>query len=519
MVLGLLVLCLVSFTAGCGGGCGGSEDKTSAILEKLPANVDGVVVVDVKRTVTKGQIEAFVKLARDSQPEGLLPAWLSSVTHGVVVASWTADGGKEEAADCGAAADHVVALMSKEAYGEPMPEMYKDMRANMVKVCEASPRLAPCMMSLDKVEDLDLCVQPASLGKATMAVILTGDFKASDLLAATGTPQDGLLIGSSKAFTSLADNVVVLGQVEMVTAVKEAWDGKAARLGSDSEVMKLLSKVDKNAGIVVAGHTFTELKKGAPIEAMAMSVTLDTKSDVQFWMKADEATLEMAEGYLLKFKRSVGVVSADEFVSAFGVGAETAERMVATATSFAKSLYNTRADGGLMVSAEMQEGMAEYLTVMGPIAKAAFTKYLRRAKTAEAMEGIDKIYKGAASYFMTPRVSSDGTVLPCEFPKSIACTPTGSPCADGNTYPAAGPETWSDPTWSALSFAQVDKHRFQYCFESSGTGADATFTVTAHGDLDCDGVLSTFKRTGAGVIENGECSIKGGAFVKEKETE
>lgn len=52
--------------------------------------------------------------------------------------------------------------------------------------------------------------------------------------------------------------------------------------------------------------------------------------------------------------------------------------------------------------------------------------------------------------------------------------------------------TWSHPTWRALNFKIDSPHRYQYEYVSDGK----SFTARAIGDLDCDGVLSTFERVG-----------------------
>lgn len=57
--------------------------------------------------------------------------------------------------------------------------------------------------------------------------------------------------------------------------------------------------------------------------------------------------------------------------------------------------------------------------------------------------------------------------------------------------------TWEEPTWEALQFRIVDPHRFSFQYDSSGSGASAQFTASAFGDLDCDGVASTFVRFGS----------------------
>ena len=61
---------------------------------------------------------------------------------------------------------------------------------------------------------------------------------------------------------------------------------------------------------------------------------------------------------------------------------------------------------------------------------------------------------------------------------------------------------WDIPTWIALDFSITDPHRFQYSYESSGTGRGALFTARANADLDCDAVMSTFERVGYIADEN-----------------
>lgn len=187
-------------------------------------------------------------------------------------------------------------------------------------------------------------------------------------------------------------------------------------------------------------------------------------------------------------------------------------------------------DEGLYLHSQ-QSGAAAGVAVVGILAAVAvpqFTKYTRTAKAAEANEMLDLMKKGAATYYLTPRVEP-GTInkLPCQFPASVPLTPGGASCcaeendADNDERCDSKPATWNHATWSALKFAITDQHFFQYKFESSGTGAEAIFTATAHGDLDCDGVFSTFQLTGRGTVgADGECDMDGRpAEFRDNETE
>jgi len=171
--------------------------------------------------------------------------------------------------------------------------------------------------------------------------------------------------------------------------------------------------------------------------------------------------------------------------------------------------------------------------VLGAVAVPAFIKYMRRAKTTEAIDQLDKMYKGAAVYYTAPIVARDtGARIPCQFPATVKPTPAPEgrvhPCcgpkdADNDDRCDADPNAWTADTWSALNFQVNDPHYFFYEFESNGkTGSAAAFTAKAYADLDCDGTFSTFERYGYGdeTSSNVECSMKGSsAFFKEKETE
>jgi len=211
-------------------------------------------------------------------------------------------------------------------------------------------------------------------------------------------------------------------------------------------------------------------------------------------------------------------------------------------------------------------GLSSIGGILAAVAVPAFIKYQRKAKTAEAIDYLDRIYKGAADYFATPRINNDTyEKLPCQFPASQPVTPAagtcckslGGPDADGDNRcdvqeaPGTDAEVqkpelkkaksepkkgkaeakkgqmepvgnlWDTPTWSALYFQITEPHYFVYEFTSNGkTGNDAEFVATAYGDLDCDGIRSTFQRSGRGEEVHGECYVlSAAALFVQNETE
>jgi len=145
---------------------------------------------------------------------------------------------------------------------------------------------------------------------------------------------------------------------------------------------------------------------------------------------------------------------------------------------------------------------------MAAVAIPAFLRYTRTAKVSEAQETLRKIRYGAEAYFCTPRVDEQGNKIAPHFPEAQAATPAAGTCCASLGGPAGEKEgrcepdsaTWQTPAWMALNFAMLDPHYFVYEFTPT-TQPDGTpaFDASAYGDLDCNGVRSTFRLTCRGV--------------------
>jgi len=168
------------------------------------------------------------------------------------------------------------------------------------------------------------------------------------------------------------------------------------------------------------------------------------------------------------------------------------------------------------------------LGILAVIAVPAFIKYMRRAKTTEAIDELDKIYKGAAYYYTAPHISAAGSKIYCQFPTTQGLTPGATCCsatldvnADGRCD--SNSNAWNTKTWASLSFQVTDEVYFVYSFDSNGsTLIAAKATANAHADLDCDGEMSTFQRLifGDPNAQYAECSQVGSsAFFVDNETE
>ncbi len=127
-----------------------------------------------------------------------------------------------------------------------------------------------------------------------------------------------------------------------------------------------------------------------------------------------------------------------------------------------------------------------------------FTQNKRKAKTAEATVLVKKLHGGALAYYAEHH----------GFPPSVGPTPPlGSCCGQPKNRCAPDAKLWEDPSWKALGFALEDPHYYSYRFTSDGD----QFSVGAYGDLNCDGVYSTFEMSGK-FMSDGTIGGAGGIY-------
>jgi len=117
------------------------------------------------------------------------------------------------------------------------------------------------------------------------------------------------------------------------------------------------------------------------------------------------------------------------------------------------------------------------------VAVPSFVHELHASRFVEPVDSLSRIGVAAIAF--------------CEanerFPGSVPLTPSNPP---RGRKEADAPGTWDGPTWKALAFRPEPDgvpHAYAFAFESpTGTA----FIAQARGDLDGDGVLSTFEVRG-----------------------
>ena len=144
--------------------------------------------------------------------------------------------------------------------------------------------------------------------------------------------------------------------------------------------------------------------------------------------------------------------------------------------------------------------------ILAAVAIPAFTRYVKKSRTTEAVGHLNKEWSGSLTYYETDHVLAGGVPLAKQFPGPSAVTANGNVacgCSTGGRC-AGGDSTWgTDAVWLALHFSLPDPHNYLPAYVSDATGSSANFTAIATGDLNCNSTYSSFTRQGS-INTNGD---------------
>lgn len=137
--------------------------------------------------------------------------------------------------------------------------------------------------------------------------------------------------------------------------------------------------------------------------------------------------------------------------------------------------------------------------VLSALGMYGLAKYVRHAKTAEAVGSVTAIAEAAASYYDTSDgnqpvgTTADAAHAMRHFPPSSKpSVPPELESVSARRYQSSIAD-WTASPWRELRFSIPQPQYYVYSFESQGSGASAKAIVTAHGDLDGDGITSTYR--------------------------
>ncbi len=150
--------------------------------------------------------------------------------------------------------------------------------------------------------------------------------------------------------------------------------------------------------------------------------------------------------------------------------------------------HRSRSRGRRLTPVELATAFALGASLLAVVVP-SFLRQLHASRFVEPVDGLHRIAAAAVLYAQAHPVAQ-------AFPPSVPMTPAAPPRGRCDADPT---ELWDRPTWQALDFRPVDTgepHCFAFGFDSALGPARSTFRAYAHGDLDGDGITSTFEVTG-----------------------
>jgi type IV pilus assembly protein PilA len=132
------------------------------------------------------------------------------------------------------------------------------------------------------------------------------------------------------------------------------------------------------------------------------------------------------------------------------------------------------------------------LGVLASVALPAFSRYVRKSRTAEAAGHLNKMWTASVAYYESDHAGT----LPKQFPATDGAPGVIDCCSAASTRCPGSEPRFNNPTWLALQFTIPDPYNYYPSYTSMGLNDSAEFYAEATGDLDCDDIRSVFTRHG-----------------------
>ena len=154
--------------------------------------------------------------------------------------------------------------------------------------------------------------------------------------------------------------------------------------------------------------------------------------------------------------------------------------------------------------------------ILAAIAIPAFTRYVKKSRTAEAAGHLNKMWAGSVTYYESDHMLAGGIPAPRQFPAMaaadniLAAGGAAGCCGNPGDKCPANDAGFNGPGWTALNFSIPDPYNYKPSYVTNAlTGNAAAFSARATGDLDCDANSAVFTRTG--LIDAVSGDVTGGA--------
>jgi type IV pilus assembly protein PilA len=147
--------------------------------------------------------------------------------------------------------------------------------------------------------------------------------------------------------------------------------------------------------------------------------------------------------------------------------------------------------------------------VLSVLAIYGVRKYIAAAKQAEARNSLGMIAKDAAEAYQARTSGGPGGHTLC--PSASRSVPATAAAIRGTKYQSAPADWMVDSSrnggFACLQFSMDLPQYYMYSYHAAGRGSPGgSFEATANGDLNGDGILSTFTLTGR-VQPDGELAV------------
>jgi prepilin-type N-terminal cleavage/methylation domain-containing protein len=140
------------------------------------------------------------------------------------------------------------------------------------------------------------------------------------------------------------------------------------------------------------------------------------------------------------------------------------------------------------------------VAILSALAMYGVGRYVRHAKTLEALGSVHAMGQAAVSYFndsdaTQPAGGAEAAVHAMRHfpPSSRASVPKDRDDVRGKRYQSTHAD-WSPSPWRELNFSIPTPQFYRYSFESSGTGKASTASALAEGELDGSGAESSYRQ-------------------------
>jgi type II secretory pathway pseudopilin PulG len=144
-----------------------------------------------------------------------------------------------------------------------------------------------------------------------------------------------------------------------------------------------------------------------------------------------------------------------------------------------------------------------FISILSALAMYGVARYLRHSKTSEAIATTTAIAQAACVYYNQSDANQpagtkvDAAKAMRHFPPaSRASVPANDADVRGKRFQSALGD-WATSPWLDMGFKISTPQFYAYSFESNGSGTAAQATAIAQGDLDGNGIKSTFRATAA----------------------